>query len=52
MNEKEKKAKEEQALQEKIQIAHQEIMAILDKYGLDMITIPMIQIIKKQEDDK
>ena len=48
MTEQDLQAKARQLLQEKIQKADKEIRVILEKYGLDLVTVPMIQIVPKQ----
>ena len=48
ITEKELQAKAQQLLQEKIQKADREIRVILEKYNLDIITVPMIRIVPKQ----
>ena len=49
LTEQELQAKAQKLLQIKIDKANKEIIAVLEKYGLDLITIPMIQIVPKQD---
>jgi len=48
LTEQELQIKAQQLLQKKIQKADKEIRTILEKYDLDLITVPMIQIVPKQ----
>jgi len=49
LTEQELQAKAQKILQEKIEKANKEILAILEKYGLDLISVPMIQIVPRQQ---